>query len=292
MRLWVASRFDTDPLESMEDAFHSYTRREFHTRRDFLRLGAAAVAGTAATPWAAAKDEPEIAPDFSFVVVTDLHYRDERCGSWFEKVVESIHALRPRPAFVMLAGDLSESGKEEQLGAIREIFWRLPTPIHSVVGNHDCDEAGDFSAYRGIYGPRFNYRFEHGGWQFLAFDSTQGGHVYRTRISSDTLGWLDRTLPDISREKPLVVLTHFPLGRNWLRPVNSHEVLDRLQGYRLLATMGGHWHGLTDRAERGVHLSTNRCCSWWRGNHDGSPLKGYALAKVRDGKIAHEFVAV
>jgi predicted phosphodiesterase len=273
------------------------------TRRETLRLGATALAGAALAPLATLA-APAPQSDFTFIVINDLHYRDERCGPWFERVVASIRKLHPQPAFVMLAGDLSESGTAEQLAAIRKIFWTLPMPVRVVVGNHDCTEDGDFGIFRGIYGPEFDYRFEHGGWQFLAFDSTHGPNVYRTRISDDTLNWLDRTLPTVSREKPLVVLTHFPLGLNWLRPVNAHAVINRLSGYNFQAAFGGHWHGLTEREEHGAHLSTNRCCSWWRDNHDGSPKKGYQVVKAEGrrkkeergpaslGRVTHEFVEV
>ncbi len=273
------------------------------TRREFLRLGAAASGALALEPCAAAglgdgkngRDGSALLKgedDFHFVVVNDLHYRDAQCAPWFERVTASIRNLRPRPAFVMLAGDLSESGLSEQLGAVHEIFRVLPMPVHSVVGNHDCTEQGDFSVYRSIYGPVFNYQFHCGDWQFLAFDSTQGPEVFWTKISNDSLAWLDQVKPSLSRERPLVLLTHFPLGRNWLRPRNARLVMERLRGYNVQATLGGHWHGITEFAERGIHLSTNRCCSWWRTNHDGSPLKGYALCRVRGGKLTHEFQAV
>ncbi len=265
-----------------------------HSRRQMISRSATALAGVALQPIssALAAENPRHRADFSFAVINDMHYRDDRCGPWFERVVASIRRLHPRPAFVMLDGDLSESGQPAQLGAIHEIFETLPMPIHSVVGNHDCTESGDFTAYKQIYGSRLHYRFDCHDWQFLAFDSTHGPNVFRTRISQDALGWLDRTLPSVSRSKPVVVLTHFPLGRNWLRPLNAHAVLDRLAGYNFQAALGGHWHGITERDDHGVHLSTNRCCSWWRDNHDGSPLKGYALCHARDGRLAHEFVAV
>ena len=261
------------------------------SRREILRLGVAAASGALLKPLGGLAATRQTG-GFTFVVLNDLHYRDDRCGPWFERVVQSIRTLRPQPAFVMLAGDLSESGAPGQLGAVREIFRPLPMPVHSVVGNHDCDEAGDFSAYKKLYGSRLDYRFDLDDCQFLAFDSTQGPDVYRTRISTDTLAWLDRTLPSVSRTKPLVILTHFPLGRNWLRPVNAHLVIELLAGHNFQAALGGHWHGLTEHDEHGIHLSTNRCASWWRENHDGSPLKGYALCSVRSGAVTHEFRAV
>jgi 3',5'-cyclic AMP phosphodiesterase CpdA len=230
--------------------------------------------------------------DFSFVVVNDIHYRDQRCGVWLGQVAEAIRGLRPRPAFVALAGDLAESGTREQLGAVREIFRALPVPVRVMIGNHDYTDDQRREPYLELFGPNLNYRFREGGCEFLALDTTQGREVFRTRVPRETVGWLDQTLPGVSRNRPLIVLTHFPLGRNWLRPLNAGAVMERLRPFAFQASFSGHWHGLTESTERRAHLSTGRCCSWWRANHDGSPLKGFALCSVRDGAVRHSFVAV
>jgi hypothetical protein len=39
-------------------------------------------------------------------------------------------------------------------------------------------------------------------------------------------------------------------------------------------------------------LTTNRCCSNSRNNHDGSPEKGYFLCHAKGGKVSHRFVEV
>src|SRR5687767_7083280 len=104
------------------------------SRRDFLRTGGVATISTLAGSSApAAWSETG---EFDFVVANDLHYRDARCGVWLERVVASIGRLRPAPAFVMLAGDLSDEGTREQLGGVREIFRPLQMPVRAVIGNH------------------------------------------------------------------------------------------------------------------------------------------------------------
>lgn len=266
-----------------------------HTRRRFLRLAAAGAAGLA-VPAHAAKDRRVTRSSFTFAVATDLHYRDSRCGEWHRRVAEHLRALRPRPAFLMLAGDLSEDGTAEQLTAVRHIFSALPVPVKTVIGNHDYTLEGDRSAYEAICGTPLNYRFDHGGCQFLALDTTQGRSVYRTRIPATTVDWVEAELPRLSRERPTIVLTHFPLGRNWLRPMNAHRLVERFRDHRLLATFSGHWHGITERQEGNVHLSTGRCCSWWRENHDGSDEKGYTVCQVSSSggrtTVEHRFLAV
>jgi hypothetical protein len=256
-------------------------------RRHFLRLGVCATAASLVPEAAAAPGA-----DFSFAVLTDLHYRDARCGEWLERVATQLRSSRPRPAFVVLAGDLTDEGTAEQLGAVREIFRDLPMPVRTILGNHDCTPEGNRAAYEQLFGSSLSYRFTQGDYQFLAVDSTQGRGVYRTKIPTETLTWLDRQLPSISREKPLVVLTHFPLGRNWLRPLNASAVLQRLRPFNFQAAFSGHWHGLTERVEHGVPLSTGRCCSWWCTNHDGSDLRGYTLCHASHAGVRHEFVSV
>ena len=39
-------------------------------------------------------------------------------------------------------------------------------------------------------------------------------------------------------------------------------------------------------------FTTNRCCAFARGNHDGTKEKGYFLCTARDGKFTREFVEV
>jgi 3',5'-cyclic AMP phosphodiesterase CpdA len=263
----------------------------YFARRDFLRLGARAFAGAAlAAPFQA--QAARQSDDFSFVVANDLHYRDGRCGEWLSRVVTHIGTLRPRPEFVALAGDLSEDGSREQLSAVREIFSALPMPVRAIIGNHDHSHIGDRRAFEEVFGSQLNRRFECGDWQFLVLDTTQQRQVYRTCISAATLGWLDRAMPSIPRDKPLIVLTHFPLGRNWLRPVNARAVLQRLHSHELRGTFGGHWHGWTQRIDQGTSLTTGRCCSCWRENHDGSREKGYLVCRASAHGVNHGFVAV
>ncbi|MDB6152122.1 MAG: PQQ-binding-like beta-propeller repeat protein [Chthoniobacteraceae bacterium] len=264
-----------------------------HSRRDFLRGAAGLLLGAGVQP--DCFGTPSARPssgDFSFVVLSDLHYRDARCGLWLERVVAHVRALRPAPSFCVLDGDLADSGTQEQLGAVREIFRPLPMPLHPVIGNHDCTENGDRSAFEALFGKQTNYRFEQSGCQFLVLDSIEGRRVYRTRISQQTLGWVDQTLPQLSPQKPLIVLTHFPLGRNWLRPLNANALLGRLRTRNIQAVLSGHWHGLTERTDGAASLSTGRCCSWWRTNHDGSNEKGYVICTVRDRQVVHRFQPV
>jgi 3',5'-cyclic AMP phosphodiesterase CpdA len=259
------------------------------SRRELLRGGVAAVAAAAIPQWASAAPRQT---DFSFVVANDLHYRDQRCGEWFAAVIQSIREIQPRPAFIVLNGDLSDSGTREQLGAIREVFWSLPIPIYATLGNHDYSADGRRENYETIVRRDRNFAFRCHDWDFLCLDTTDGLAVYRTWVRGETLAWVDANLRLLDKSRPLFVFSHFPLARNWLRPLNADDLMGRLRGHDLRRVFCGHWHGWTERKNKGVSVTTGRSCSWWRGNHDGSKLHGYFLCRVSGDEVSHDFVPV
>jgi Icc-related predicted phosphoesterase len=262
------------------------------TRRELLRRSPAALLAAGLWPGTLAAGDPESKP-FSFLVVNDLHSFDKKCHPWFEKVVKQMAGHEEKPAFLLVAGDLANDGKVEQLAAVKDIFAGLKLPVYAVPGNHDVTDKGDRTAYDERFPKQLNYAFDHGGWQFVALDSTEGTKWQDTTIAATTLQWLDDQLPKLDRKKPLVVVTHFPLGEGVkMRPKNADEVLRRLMGHNLRAAYSGHYHAFTEKAAGAVVLTTNRCCAFARGNHDGTKEKGYFLVTARDGKLDRTLVEV
>jgi len=256
-----------------------------------LRLsgGGLLALGLGATPLAAAAAE---ASTFRFIVINDIHCRDERCHPWFRKIVASI---RPHnPDFCLMNGDLCENGRTGQLTAVKQIFGSLRIPLYATLGNHDYATDTDHSPFDQIFPGSINYHFQHAGWQFIGLDSTDSRRVVFTTIQPATLAWLDATLPRLDPAKPTVVCTHFPLGRAVLcRPLDADDLLNRFDHFNLRATFSGHWHGYAERRFDHATVTNSRCASWWRPNHDGSPQKGYHLCEATaSGDIRHQFYVV
>ena len=262
------------------------------SRRELLRRSPAALLAAGLWPGAlAAGDAPT--EEFSFLVVNDLHSLDKKCHPWFERVVKQMAGHAEKPAFLLAAGDLANDGTAEQLGSLKEILGGLKLPVYPVPGNHDFTDGGERKAYDDLFRGRLNYAFDRGGWQFVALDTTEGTKWQDTTVSADTLKWLDDALPKLDRKKPLVVFTHFPLGEGVkMRPKNADDVLKRLMPYNLKAAYSGHFHGFTEKSAGDAVLTTNRCCAFARGNHDGTKEKGYFLVTARDSKRTRAFVEV
>lgn len=264
--------------------------KETFSRRRLLRLGAGSL--LAAGIWPGTRDAigRETGSDFYFAVINDLHYHDKNCGPWFEGLVKRLNKDNRRVRFCLLAGDLSDRGKPEQLASVRDIFKTFGGPVHTVIGNHDYVGMQDRAAYEKIFPDAINSHFDYDGWQFLGLDSSEGTKL-QTAVQPHSLRWLDDTLPKLDKKKPTIVFTHFPFGSFVIyRVTNSDDVLARFKEYNLKAIFSGHYHASTERKSSGIVLTTNRCCSFHRKNHDGSKEKGYFLCRAKDGQIERTFV--
>jgi 3',5'-cyclic AMP phosphodiesterase CpdA len=229
---------------------------------------------------------------FRFIVINDIHSRDERCVPWFRKVAASMRGHDA--AFCLINGDLADAGLPEQLAPVKEIFGGLGIPLYATLGNHDYATDTDHTPYDQFFPGSVNYHFQHAGWQFIGLDSTQQRQVVFTKVQPATLAWLDATLPTLDRSKPTVVCTHFPLGEGVLcRPTNAEDVLFRFHRFNLRGTFSGHWHGYAERHFDHATITNSRCGSWWRPNMDGSPQKGYFLCEATaSGDIRQQFCVV
>ncbi|HEY3354201.1 MAG TPA: metallophosphoesterase [Polyangia bacterium] len=266
------------------------------TRRDFLVHGTAAALLAGLWPGRGrAGDAPRgEAGDFDFIAVNDLHFADPRkCPPWFDQAFDAMKVSAPKAELVLVSGDLSTHATEPQLGGLRECLERLKLPVHVTPGNHDVAKDGSHALYDRQFPTRVNYAVEHRGWQFFHLNSAESRAAEGTRIPPATLRWLDDNLKKFDPRKPTVISTHFPLGpRIVRRPRNADDLLRRFERFNLRAIFNGHWHGQTQSVVRDAVVTTDRCCSRRRGNHDGSPLKGWFVCEARAGTITRRFASV
>jgi len=187
----------------------------------------------------------------------------------------------------------AESGSPEQISTVRDLFKKLSIPLYTVPGNHDYTPKNDRSAYEELMPKMINYTFDHKGWQFVGFDSTEGLRADKTNIQEPAVRFLGETLKKISKTQPTLAFTHFPLGEKVdKRPLNAESVLEMFKDHNLQATFGGHHHGFTERKFEQATLVTNRCCSFSQPNHDKTTEKGYFICEAKEGAIVRNFVEV
>lgn len=171
---------------------------------------------------------------FSFVHVTDQHVQARRKGeAGYLKCVQTINALNPKPAFVMMGGDMVFDGcyspKERYLDNIRiykEVSNELEMPYFHCMGNHDPlglhprrkvqvndPDFGKKCIMDKLDWPSPYYSFDFQGWHFIVLDSIKvvdipdKGPTYIPAIDDEQLEWLRGDLGN-SGGKPSVAFMH------------------------------------------------------------------------------------
>ena len=235
-------------------------------RRQLLQSSAGALLAAGLWPGRLRAAENGQGENFTFIAVNDLHFKEDACGPWFEKVVSAMTQSAPNAEFCLLGGDLADSGTAAQLTGARDAFKSLNLPIYATPGNHDHLSDTDRKAYDEIWPGQANQSFAHRGWQIVGLDSSDGAQYQKTKIRPATFAWLDEQLPKLDKAKPTIIFTHFPLGAGvTYRPGNADALLERFLDFNVQAALSGHWHGFTEKSWHDTLLTTNRCCSRVRG---------------------------
>lgn len=263
---------------------------------------------------------------FRFVHLTDLHLREGNgAPDGIALAVRKVLALRPRPEFVLVGGDVVEGlmGAEAglahaRMAKIEELLKPLEMPVHYAIGNHDVfgwsrvkastsNEPGygkAMFAERMVRAPLYR-SFDHRGWHFVVLDSIQFDpseeRGYVTRIDDDQLAWL---AADLGRAtgKPTVVMTHAPLLSGYhsldttpygpfpgkMLLVNGKDVNEVLKKHDVRLVLQGHTHirECVEYAGR-KHITSGAVCgNWWGGKRFDVDPEGFSVIDLtKDGHI-------
>lgn len=166
------------------------------------------------------------------------HYRF--AVDWLKLCVSEIVFMNPRPAHVLIYGDLSfDRGEIGDYRMVRDIFQPLGEagiPWTSCMGNHDrreqfCEIFPEKAA-QSLVPNRLVFKVETQFADFIMLDSLDPDAV-RGTVNDDQKDWLNETLK--RQTKPTIVGAHHPLKETLVTDVL--EANDCTAGY-----VNGHWH--------------------------------------------------
>lgn len=204
--------------------------------------------------------------------ITDLHITDARSGENMHRndvrlrqVLASVHALSPRPAALILSGDLVDKGAPEEYRRLRELLADCELPIYMAVGNHDSRQPL-LDAFEGPRARRdedgfVQYAVDLGGLRLVVADTLEegrsGGAFCERRAA-----WLGRTL-DAEPVAPTVLVLHHPpvvSGIQWMDPQPREDWIERLATVlegrsQVQAVVCGHLHRAFHRRFAGQMVS-------------------------------------
>ena len=151
------------------------------------------------------------------------------------KDINSLHGIN----FTIISGDIAEMGSNEQLKLAKQILDSLNTIYYIIPGNHDCkwSESGAILFPKLWRNDRFIFNYKN--YLFIGLHQGPIMKMGDGHWPPEDLRWLDSTLKNISKEKRIFFVTHYPINNeidNW------YEVLDRMKNYNTQAFLFGHGH--------------------------------------------------
>ncbi len=246
------------------------------SRRSFLAGSLAAGAGALLGPDALAATRAT--DPHRWVLISDIHigahrddaHGDTRPAETFAQTVQQVLALDPRPAGIIITGDLAfVKGLPENYRLVKELFQPLREagiPLHLVLGNHDQREnfwaafpeakpapvVADHRQAAVVETPLANW--------FL-MDS-----LFRTETTPGLLGkeqlrWLTAAL-EARAGKPALLIAHHNLGG--LSGVQDASALMQIafEHKQAKAYFYGHLHEWSVRKDREIHIVNVPATAW------------------------------
>ncbi len=211
---------------------------------------------------------------FRFAFVSDTHIGSPNGGAEedLRRTVRDINAMKDI-AFVVLTGDITELGTNEEIKLAKQILDSLNVPWYIIPGNHDTgwSESGGVMFTRVFGSDKFSFTYQ--GIRFLGCASGPYVRMSDGHVPRDAVNWLDKELKKVKKDQPVIFLNHYPLDNgldNW------YEVTDRLRNHNTWVALCGHGHANKAMNFEGIPGVMSR--SNLRAK---APTGGYNLVDVR-----------
>jgi outer membrane protein assembly factor BamB len=182
-------------------------------------------------------------PDFGFVNLADVHVQAGTTNNRerFTDQIRQLNRLTGDPAFVIVAGDLTNDATDAEFLDYRAATAASKLPVWPAAGNHEFTGGPDYRAridnYRRHVGPEW-YSFDYGNRHFVVLENHQGFS------QPDQLEWLKADLDRHARSREVVVIVHKPLNtpQTPVPAADTQPFLNLLGSYKTALVLMGHTH--------------------------------------------------
>lgn len=141
--------------------------------------------------------------------------------------------------FVVISGDLTDFGLDDEFTGIATIFNKLNVPFLTVIGNHDLIYNGQ-QVYEKMFGP-MDYTFYFKGMKFIMLNTNSREFRFNGHVPD--VAWLNRQLSDTGSYRNAVVIGHVPPDHSDFDPELELPYAYALSKWgKTLLSMNGHTH--------------------------------------------------
>jgi outer membrane protein assembly factor BamB/predicted phosphodiesterase len=216
---------------------------------------------------------------FRFAFISDTHIGSPNGGAEedLRKTIADINSMKGTISFVVITGDITELGTNQQLQLAKQILDSLQIPYYIIPGNHDTgwSESGGLSFTKTFGSDRFSFKYN--GINFIACASGPYVRMSDGHVPRDAMNWLQTKLKSVKNDEPIIFLNHYPLDSgldNW------YQVIDLLKTKNTILALCGHGH--TSRAVKAEDIPSVMGRSNLRAKENEG---GYNLVDVRTDSI-------
>ncbi len=178
---------------------------------------------------------------FRFALFTDLHISTSNPvpAEDLRQAITDVNALQGID-FVIVSGDVSESGDAESLLAAKKNLDNLHMPYYITAGNHETkwSESGATDFVR-IFG-NDKFSFSHKGFYFIGFLTGPIIKMGDGHIAPQDIDWVKAELLKNKKNTPVFAVTHYPLLTGDVD--NWYDMTDVLRQFNVQAVLNGHYH--------------------------------------------------
>jgi 3',5'-cyclic AMP phosphodiesterase CpdA len=165
------------------------------------------------------------AQNFKYAFVSDTHVGATTGEEDLRRTVADINQQSDLD-FVIITGDITEMGTNDELKLAKSIFSTLKIPYYIMPGNHDTgwSESGGVSFIKEFGYDKFT--FDHKGYRFIGCASGPYVRMSDGHVPRDATVWLEDLIKKTPKKMPVIFLNHYPLDNgldNW------YEVIDQLK---------------------------------------------------------------
>lgn len=223
---------------------------------------------------AACADQPS--GNLKFVVLSDLHVSPGTASETaLRNIVGEICDLAPD--FVVVTGDLTNTGSDSELLAVKEALDNIERPLYVIPGNHETNwaESAGLKLIELWGSDRFVAR--HNGFVLVGFNTGPFMKMGDGLVKQEDVQWLKRELGKKRADENLIAFAHYPLSEglsNWF------DVTGILKKAGCKIVFCGHGHSL--RLYNFDGIPGIMCRSVILGK---SPVPGYSIVQIRNDSI-------
>ncbi|HKZ67660.1 MAG TPA: PQQ-binding-like beta-propeller repeat protein [Chitinophagaceae bacterium] len=215
----------------------------------------------------------------TFVHLSDTHIGSGTGADDLRRTVKDINE-NAAIQFVVISGDITEFGSDEEIKLAKQILDSLNKPWHIVPGNHDSNwsESGS-NTFKRIFGNE-TFSFKAGNYLFLGTHSGPNMRMSPGQIPRENIVWLDSVLKATDDTTPIVFVNHYPQDsslNNWF------EAIDRLKQKNIQLILCGHGHSNRKLNFDGIPAVMGR--SNLRAKKD---VGGYNIVTIKNNTVTYQ----